>query len=62
LRRFAHNNDLKIDFIAAGLDDLVLDEDIQINIYRLIQEALHNVRNMPRPKASPSAWWPPRPT
>lgn len=41
---FAHNNDLKIDFIAAGLDDLVLDEDIQINIYRLIQEALHNVK------------------
>ncbi len=40
---FAQTNNLKIDFIAAGLDDLLLDEDIQINIYRLIQEALHNV-------------------
>jgi signal transduction histidine kinase len=35
---------LKIDFIAAGLDDLVLDNDTQINIYRLIQEALHNIK------------------
>lgn len=41
---FAQTNDLKIDFISAGLDDLMLDEDIQINIYRLIQEALHNVK------------------
>jgi PAS domain S-box-containing protein len=41
---FAQNNSLKIDFIAAGLDDLILDEDIQINLYRLIQEALHNVK------------------
>jgi len=41
---FAQTNNLKIDFIAAGLDDLILDEDIQINIYRLIQEALHNVK------------------
>lgn len=41
---FAHHNDLKIDFIAAGLDDLLLEEDIQINIYRLIQEALRNVK------------------
>ncbi|MCJ8499689.1 PAS domain-containing sensor histidine kinase [Desulfatitalea alkaliphila] len=41
---FAQQNGLKIDFIAAGLDDLALGEDIQINIYRLIQEALHNVK------------------
>ncbi len=41
---FAQNNNLKIDFIAAGLDDLNLDEDIQINLYRLIQEALYNVK------------------
>lgn len=41
---FAQSNNLKIDFIAAGLDDLLLDEDIQINLYRLIQEALHNVK------------------
>ncbi len=41
---FAQTNELKIDFIAAGLDDLLLDEGIQINLYRLIQEALHNVK------------------
>jgi PAS domain S-box-containing protein len=41
---FAKNNLLKIDFIAAGLDDLVLDEDIQINLYRLVQEALYNIK------------------
>jgi PAS domain S-box-containing protein len=41
---FAQCNNLKTDFIAAGLDDLNLDKDIQINIYRLIQEALHNVK------------------
>lgn len=41
---FSQHNGIKIDFIAAGLDDLALEEDIQINIYRLIQEALHNVK------------------
>ena len=41
---FAQANNLKIDFIAAGLEELTLDEDTQINIYRLAQEALHNVK------------------
>lgn len=41
---FGQTNNLKIDFIAAGLDDLQLDDDIQINLYRLIQEALYNVK------------------
>jgi PAS domain S-box-containing protein len=41
---FSQNNEFKVDFKAAGLDDLQLDEDIQINLYRLIQEALHNVK------------------
>ena len=41
---FARQNGLKIDYVAAGLDGLDLDDDIQINIYRLIQEALHNVK------------------
>jgi PAS domain S-box-containing protein len=41
---FGKNNHLKIDFTAAGLDDLPLDNDTQINIYRLIQEALRNVK------------------
>ncbi len=41
---FSQNNDLTVDFKAAGLDDLHLDDDIQINLYRLIQEALYNVK------------------
>ncbi len=41
---FSQTNNLKIDFIAAGLDDLDLDDDIQINLYRLIQEALYNIK------------------
>ena len=47
---FAQNNNLKIDFIAAGMDDLALDEDTQINVYRLIQEALHNVKKHAKAK------------
>lgn len=41
---FARLSNLKIDFVSAGLDGLSLDADTQINIYRLIQEALHNVK------------------
>ena len=41
---FAKNNQLKIDFIAAGLDDLILEQDLQINLYRLVQEALYNIK------------------
>jgi PAS domain S-box-containing protein len=41
---FSHNNAIKIDFVSAGLDDLQLEPDIQINLYRLIQEALYNVK------------------
>jgi PAS domain S-box-containing protein len=41
---FAQTNNLKIDFIAAGLEDLDLEDDVQINLYRLIQEALYNIK------------------
>ena len=41
---FAQHNSIKIDFISAGLDDLILESDIEINLYRLIQEALYNVK------------------
>lgn len=41
---FAQKDHFKVDFKAAGLDDLHLDDDIQINLYRLIQEALYNVK------------------
>lgn len=41
---FSKKTGLNIDFRAAGMDDLVLDTDTEINIYRLIQEGLNNVR------------------
>lgn len=42
---FSQRHGLQIDFIAAGMDDLVLDFDTSINLYRLIQEGLHNIKN-----------------
>jgi two-component system NarL family sensor kinase len=35
---------LRVDFHSAGMDDLKLDFDTEINLYRLIQEALTNVK------------------
>jgi signal transduction histidine kinase len=34
----------KIDFAAAGVDELNLEYETEINIYRLIQEALNNIK------------------
>ena len=41
---FAQTSNLKVDFVSAGLDGLTLDKEAQINIYRLIQESLYNVK------------------
>ncbi len=41
---FEKTSGIRTDFSAAGLDGLRLDDDAQINIYRLIQEALHNAK------------------
>ena len=41
---FTAREGIKIDFYSAGLDNLPLDSDIEINLYRLIQEALTNVQ------------------
>lgn len=41
---FSEANMLKIDFYSAGVDELKLDFDTEINIYRIIQEALNNIR------------------
>ncbi|MCF8143338.1 MAG: PAS domain-containing protein [Deltaproteobacteria bacterium] len=40
---FSENSGLKVDFQAAGMDDLKMDPDIEINLYRLFQEALNNI-------------------
>jgi signal transduction histidine kinase len=41
---FSKSNGLEIDFAAAGVDELDLEYETQINIYRLIQEALNNIK------------------
>jgi signal transduction histidine kinase len=45
---FSLRHGLAIDVFADGLDGLEFDFDTQINIYRLIQEALNNVRKHAR--------------
>jgi signal transduction histidine kinase len=41
---FSAHHDIRTDFNAAGMDDLSLNFDTEINIYRLIQEALRNAQ------------------
>ena len=41
---FSKASHVEIDFAAAGVDELKLEYETEINIYRLIQEALNNVK------------------
>ncbi|WP_419662221.1 two component system sensor histidine kinase [Desulfosarcina variabilis str. Montpellier] len=41
---FSKSNAVEIDFAAAGMDELNLEYETEINIYRLIQEALNNTK------------------
>jgi len=41
---FAEKKQINIDFFAAGMDDLTIPFDTEINLYRLIQEALWNIK------------------
>lgn len=41
---FAEKNKISIDFSSAGMDDLTFPFDTEINLYRLIQEALWNIK------------------
>jgi PAS domain S-box-containing protein len=41
---FSAKTGVKVDFFAAGIEDLRLDSDIEIALYRLIQEGLNNVK------------------
>jgi len=43
-REFSATTGLKVDFQAAGMDDLAVDPEIEINLYRLLQEALNNIQ------------------
>jgi len=41
---FSEKNNVGVDFYAAGMNDLKLDFDTEINLYRLIQEGLNNIK------------------
>ncbi|MCK5164306.1 MAG: PAS domain-containing protein [Desulfobacula sp.] len=41
---FTENNDIMVDFQAAGIHESTLNSDTQINIYRLVTEGLNNIR------------------
>lgn len=41
---FSSKNQVKVDFFASGIEELKLDFDTKITLYRLIQESLNNVR------------------
>lgn len=40
---FSERNGLQVDFFSAGMDDLKLDFDTRITLYRVVQEGLNNV-------------------
>ena len=40
---FSEKNEIDVDFFAAGLDDLKIPPNTEINLYRLIQEGLWNI-------------------
>lgn len=41
---FSKSNGVEVDFAAAAVDELNLEYETEINIYRLIQEALNNIK------------------
>ena len=45
---FSEKNNISIDFYTAGMKDLKLDFDTEINLYRLIHEGLNNIRKHAR--------------
>lgn len=42
-QRFSSLHNLRLDFRSAGMKEVKLDSDIEINLFRVVQEALHNV-------------------
>jgi signal transduction histidine kinase len=41
---FSANSGIKVDFFSAGIEELKLNFDTGINLYRLVQESLNNVK------------------
>ncbi len=40
---FSVKNNINVEFISAGVENLILDFDIKINLFRVVQEALNNI-------------------
>jgi len=43
-KEFSKDHDIHVEFLSTGMDNIHLDFDTKINIYRLVQEALNNIR------------------
>ncbi len=43
-QEFKDKYGIPVDFLSAGMEETDLDFDLQINLYRIVQEALNNVR------------------
>ncbi len=41
---FSQKSGLQVDFTSVGFENLTLSKDIQINLYRLVQESLNNIK------------------
>ncbi|MBN1997289.1 PAS domain S-box protein [candidate division KSB1 bacterium] len=50
LSDFGEKNNIKVDFSATGMERLKLEFETQINLYRIVQEALNNVKKHAKAK------------
>jgi Signal transduction histidine kinase len=46
---FSQQTGIAVDFLPVGINGLNLDFDTEINLYRVVQEALNTSANTPRP-------------
>ena len=49
-QEFREMHGIAIDFLSAGIEEIDLDFDLQINLYRIVQEALNNIHKHARAK------------
>jgi signal transduction histidine kinase len=41
---FSESNKIRVDFQSIGMEEVILDSESKINLYRLVQEGLNNIR------------------